>query len=133
MSDHHTLREMDWERLGDEEDERPITRQRVGATVREESGVTLETLAGQTGISASHTSRMERGLTMPSDDALARIATALGSALPTLAAEEATTKAVDANLDAILTRFGVSEDARVDLLRQTPITRAEPATVLDRD
>ncbi len=109
-------------------------RQRAGATVRtfrERQGLSLVTLAEVAGLSPSHASRIERGLTMPSYGVLARIATALGTDLTTLTAEEATTKAVDAQLDAALSRLGLSAESRADLLRLTPATRAELAAALD--
>jgi transcriptional regulator with XRE-family HTH domain len=96
----------------------------------EQKGMTLATLAEHSGLSPSHLSRIERGLTMPSYDVLARIAAALGTDLTTLTAEETATKAVDADLDAILEQSGVSPESRADLLRLKPSTRADLARVL---
>lgn len=108
-------------------------RQRVGPTVRglrEQRGLSLTALGQATGRSPSHLSRIERGLTMPSYDVLARIAGALGTDLTSLTTEETATKAVDADLGAVLERLGVSAAARMDLLRLAPATRAELAGVL---
>jgi transcriptional regulator with XRE-family HTH domain len=110
-------------------------RQRVGPivrTLRERQGLSLVALAEATTLSPSHLSRIERGLTMPSYDVLARIAAALGTDLTALTVEETATKAVDADLDAILDRRGVSAAARADLLRLLPATRAELAEALAR-
>jgi transcriptional regulator with XRE-family HTH domain len=104
-------------------------RQRVGPTVRtvrEERGLTLEALASRVCISASHLSRIERGLTMPSSAVLVRVTDALAVDIGILTDEERSTRAVDAILD----RLPLSAPARVDLLRLTPATRAELAGVL---
>lgn len=88
------------------------------------------TLGEAAGVSPSHLSRIERGLTTPSYDLLARIADALGTDLTSLTTEETATKAVDADLDAVLERLGVSAGARADLMRLEPTTRAELAGLL---
>lgn len=57
------------------------SRQRIGPTVRalrEYQGRSLATVAGAAGLSPSHLTRIERGLTTPSYELLARIADALG-------------------------------------------------------
>ncbi|HEV2123247.1 MAG TPA: helix-turn-helix transcriptional regulator [Chloroflexota bacterium] len=111
----------------------PSPRQQVGPTLRtfrEQQGRSLLALAQTTGLSPSHLSRIERGHTVPSYDVLARIAAALDTDLSSLRTEEATTKAVDADLDTILDQLGLSPTARADLLRLAPATRAELATAL---
>lgn len=110
-------------------------RQRVGPSVRalrEERRLSLNSVATEAGISPSHLSRIERGLTVPSYDVLARTADALGTDLTSLTSEEATTKTVDADLDALFDQFGLPDTARADLRRLEPPTRAALLIALRR-
>ena len=72
-------------------------------------------------------------MTMPSYNVLACIADALETDLTTLTREEGTTRQIDADLDAILDRLGISAAAQEELLRLRPCTRAELADALSRD
>ncbi|HET9016706.1 MAG TPA: helix-turn-helix transcriptional regulator, partial [Thermomicrobiaceae bacterium] len=58
-----------------------VQRQRIGPAIRrlrQERGMTLDQLAVEAGISASHLSRLERSQTLPSFTVLAKIAEVLG-------------------------------------------------------
>jgi transcriptional regulator with XRE-family HTH domain len=94
--------------------------------------MSLNTLADEAGISPSHLSRIERGLTVPSYDVLDRIADALGSDLSALRTEEEHARKVDGNLDAIFARIGLDEDARLELLQLSHETREALASALQR-
>ena len=101
-------------------------RQRIGPTVkalRYQQRMSLNTLAEQAGISPSHLSRIERGLTVPSYDVLDHIADALGSDLSALRHEEESALAVDVELDSIFGKIDLGSDARAELLRLSHETR----------
>ena len=110
-------------------------RQRVGPTVkalRQAQGTSLNVLAEQAGISPSHLSRIERGLTVPSYDVLDRIADALGSDLGALRADEESARVVDSELAALFTDLGITDGAQADLLGLSHQTRAVLAAALRR-
>ncbi|MGH2561013.1 MAG: helix-turn-helix domain-containing protein, partial [Thermomicrobiales bacterium] len=110
-------------------------RQRIGPTIkalRLERGLSLNDLAEQAGISPSHLSRMERGLTVPSYDVLDRVADALGSDLRALRQEEEVARAVDAELHDILTRMGIAPGTQAELLRLTNPARNDLTDALKR-
>ncbi len=110
-------------------------RQRVGPTVkalRQEQGISLNVLAMQAGISPSHLSRIERGLTVPSYDVLDRIADALGSDLGALRADEESARAIDGELAALFTDLGITDGAQAELLGLSHQTRAVLASALRR-
>ncbi len=110
-------------------------RQRVGPTVkalRQEQGISLNVLAMQAGISPSHVSRIERGLTVPSYDVLDRIADALGSDLGALRADEESARAIDGELAALFTELGITDGAQAELLGLSHQTRAVLALALRR-
>ena len=112
-----------------------IVRQRVGPTIktlRLQLGFSLNALAEEAGISPSHLSRIERGLTVPSYDVLDRVADALGSDLRALRAEEEAARDIDGELDATFDALGVDLMARSELLRLSHRTREELAKVLRR-
>lgn len=105
-------------------------RQRIGPTVKSlrlEQQLSLHVLAERAGISPSHLSRIERGLTIPSYDVLGHIADALGSDLSALRSQEEHAIAVDQELDAFFRRMDLGERARAELLRLSHETRGELA------
>jgi transcriptional regulator with XRE-family HTH domain len=110
--------------------DRPPVRQRIGPTIkalRVQQGLSLNALAAAAGISPSHLSRIERGLTVPSYDVLDRVADAIGSDLRELRAEEESARAVDGELDQIFDELELDDSARADLLRLSHQTRADLA------
>ncbi|MGC4105829.1 MAG: helix-turn-helix transcriptional regulator, partial [Thermomicrobiales bacterium] len=110
-------------------------RQRIGPTIknrRHQLSMSLNTLADQAGISPSHLSRIERGLTVPSYDVLDRIADALGSDLSALRVEEEQARRVDGNLDVIFAQIGLDEHSRLELLQLSHETREALAQALQR-
>ena len=110
-------------------------RQRVGPTIkslRYKQGMSLNTLAEAAGISPSHLSRIERGLTVPSYDVLDRIAEALGSDLSALRSNEQQARAVDEKLDQFFGQMGLDSEARSELLRLSHETRQSLAASLER-
>ncbi len=100
--------------------QRPVVqRQRIGPAIRKlrhEQGLTLDELAEQAGISASHLSRLERGQTLPSFTVLAGIAHVLGVSIDDFAQLEQDVTILDAELDALLEEKQVSEENRAELL-----------------
>jgi len=107
-----------------------IVRQRVGPTIKDlraKLGVSLNVLAGEAGISPSHLSRIERGLTVPSYDVLDRIADALGSDLRALRADEEAARDIDGELTELFDEVGFAAAARSELLRLSHSTREELA------
>jgi transcriptional regulator with XRE-family HTH domain len=64
--------------MADGTQERALDYGQAIRTLREERGMTLETLAESAGISASYLSEVERGLKRPSSDVVAKIAEAFG-------------------------------------------------------
>ena len=113
---------------------RPV-RQRVGPTIkalRQNQGLSLNSLADEAGISPSHLSRIERGLTVPSYDVLDRVADALGSDLSRLRSEEETARTVDEELDALFDDLGLLDGVRAELLQLSHGTRAALAEALRR-
>jgi transcriptional regulator with XRE-family HTH domain len=110
-------------------------RQRIGPTVkalRYQRRMSLNTLAEQAGISPSHLSRIERGLTVPSYDVLDHIADALGSDLSALRNEEESALAVDMELDTIFGQIELGSEARAELLQLSHETRHALARGLRR-
>ncbi|MGC4191984.1 MAG: helix-turn-helix transcriptional regulator [Thermomicrobiales bacterium] len=110
-------------------------RQRIGPTIknrRHQLSKSLNTLADEAGISPSHLSRIERGLTVPSYDVLDRIADALGSDLSALRTEEEHARLVDGDLDAIFAEIGLDDDARLELMQLSHETRQALASALQR-
>ena len=110
-------------------------RQRIGPTIkalRMERGYSLNALAEEAGISPSHLSRMERGLTVPSYDVLDRVADALGSDLRALREEEEAAKQVDADLDHLLSELRLETTTQSELLLLTNGARLDLATALRR-
>lgn len=110
-------------------------RQRIGPTIknrRHQHDLSLNALADVAGISPSHLSRIERGLTVPSYDVLDRIADALGSDLSALRNEEEHALKVDGDLDEIFGQIGLNDDSRSELLSLSHETRESLARALER-
>lgn len=110
-------------------------RQRIGPTIkalRYQRQLSLNKLADGAGISPSHLSRIERGLTVPSYDVLDRIADTLGSDLSALRTEEQNARAVDTELDEVFGQLGLEHSARSELMRLSHATRLSLARALRR-
>lgn len=100
--------------------QRPVVqRQRIGPAIRKlrhEQGLTLDDLAEQAGISASHLSRLERGQTLPSFTVLAGIAHVLGVSIDEFAQLEQDVAVLDTDLEQHLTGAGIDEDSVHEIL-----------------
>jgi len=94
--------------------------------------MSLNALAEEAGISPSHLSRIERGLTVPSYDVLDRIADALGSDLSALRTEEEQARSIDGQLDNIFAQLGLDDHAQRELLQLSHETREALAAALQR-
>jgi transcriptional regulator with XRE-family HTH domain len=84
--------------------------------LRHAKDLTLDDLAEQAGISASHLSRLERGHTLPSFTVLAGIAHVLGVSIDEFAKLEQDVTVLDAELADELARIGFQEDTRNEML-----------------
>lgn len=110
-----------------------LIRQRIGPTLRAmrlRSDLSLNDLADTAGISPSHLSRIERGLTVPSYDVLDRIANALGSDLSSLRSREMSARAVDSELHTFFDRLSLTDDVQEELLSLSHETRQALASAL---
>lgn len=100
--------------------QRPIVqRQRIGPAIRRLrriNGLTLDDLASQAGISASHLSRLERGQTLPSFQVLSDIAHVLGADVDEFVRLESEVTERDAEFREILDARGVPEDIQQELM-----------------
>jgi transcriptional regulator with XRE-family HTH domain len=100
--------------------QRPIVqRQRIGPAIRKlrhEQDLTLDDLAEQAGISASHLSRLERGQTLPSFTVLAGIAHVLGVSIDEFARLEQDVTVLDGELADFLDDAGVDAEAKAEML-----------------
>src|SRR5688500_6670332 len=100
--------------------QRPIVqRQRIGPAIRRlrrMNGLTLDDLASQAGISASHLSRLERGQTLPSFQVLSDIAHVLGADVDEFVRLESEVTERDAEFREILDARGVPEDIQQELM-----------------
>lgn len=94
--------------------------------------MSLNDLADQAGISPSHLSRMERGLTVPSYDVLDRVAHALGSDLNQMRQQEVQAREVDSELFDILDSAGLSRPTQDELLTLSHSARSDLAAALKR-
>src|SRR5205814_3862837 len=86
-----------------------VQRQRIGPAIRKlrrTNGLTLDDLASQAGISASHLSRLERGQTLPSFTVLAQIAHVLGTSVDEFVQLEQDVTALDLEFGGSLEQFG---------------------------
>jgi transcriptional regulator with XRE-family HTH domain len=110
-----------------------MVRQRVGPTLRSmrlRRHYSLNELALRAGISPSHLSRIERGLTVPSYEVLDNIAIALGSDLNSLRSIEKSARAVDDELRIMFDRLKIGEEAQQELLGLSHETREALADAL---
>ncbi|HEV2528649.1 MAG TPA: helix-turn-helix transcriptional regulator [Thermomicrobiales bacterium] len=113
----------------------PAVRQRVGPTIkalRLRKELSLHQLAETAGVSPSHLSRIERGLTVPSYEVLDRIADSLGSDLRQLRHEEERARAVDGELEQLFDYFDMPGPTRAELLHLSNRARADIARALHR-
>ena len=96
----------------------PVQRQRIGPAIRrlrQERGMTLDALAAQAGISASHLSRLERSQTLPSFTVLAKIAEVLGVGIDEFVRLERDVTLLDADLGRYLDMLGIGPPVRDEL------------------
>ncbi|MEX2315120.1 MAG: helix-turn-helix transcriptional regulator, partial [Thermomicrobiales bacterium] len=84
--------------------------------LRRMNGLTLDDLASQAGISASHLSRLERGQTLPSFQVLSDIAHVLGTDVDEFVRLETEVTERDAEFREILDARGVPEDIQQELM-----------------
>src|SRR5690606_38696114 len=109
--------------------QRPVVqRKRIGPAIRKlrhEQDMTLDDLAEQAGISASHLSRLERGQTLPSFTVLAGIAHVLGVSIDEFAQLEQDVAVLDSDLEAVLRDAGVDEGAIAEILGLSIESRQE--------
>lgn len=100
--------------------QRPVVqRQRIGPAIRKlrhEQSFTLDDLAAQAGISASHLSRLERGQTLPSFTVLAGIAHVLGVSIDEFAQLEQDVTVLDNELGDMLSSLGLDAASRDEFL-----------------
>lgn len=100
--------------------QRPVVqRQRIGPAIRKlrhEQSFTLDDLAAQAGISASHLSRLERGQTLPSFTVLAGIAHVLGVSIDEFAQLEQDVTVLDHELGDMLSSLGLDDASRDEFL-----------------
>jgi transcriptional regulator with XRE-family HTH domain len=96
-----------------------VQRQRIGPAIRRmrrTQDLTLDELASQAGISASHLSRLERGQTLPSFQVLSELANVLGADVDDFVRLESEVALIDSELREILTARGVTEDIQQELI-----------------
>ncbi|MEI2616078.1 MAG: helix-turn-helix domain-containing protein [Thermomicrobiales bacterium] len=112
-----------------------VQRQRIGPAIRRMrrmKGLTLDGLASQAGISASHLSRLERGQTLPSFQVLSDIAHVLGADVDDFVRLEAEVTTLDAEFQDMLDARGFPEDLQIELL-STSIELRQALFALFRD
>lgn len=105
-----------------------VQRQRIGPAIRKlrrQNDLTLDDLASQAGISASHLSRLERGQTLPSFTVLAQIAHVLGASVDEFVQLEQDVTALDREFGGSLEQLGFSGEARRELLDSSIELRRE--------
>lgn len=96
-----------------------IQRQRIGPAIRRlrrMNGLTLDELASQAGISASHLSRLERGQTLPSFQVLSDIAHVLGADVDEFVRLESEVTTLDQDFQEILESRGFTDDLVQEML-----------------
>ncbi len=112
-----------------------VQRQRIGPAIRRMrrmKGLTLDELASQAGISASHLSRLERGQTLPSFQVLSDIAHVLGADVDDFVRLESEVTTLDAEFQDMLDARGFPEDLQLELL-STSIELRQALFALFRD
>src|SRR5690606_9478150 len=95
-----------------------VQRQRIGPAIRrlrQERGMTLDALAEQAGISASHLSRLERSQTLPSFTVLAKIAEVLDVGVDEFVQLERDVTVLDEELGRYLDLLGIEPAARDEM------------------
>jgi transcriptional regulator with XRE-family HTH domain len=114
--------------------QRPVVqRQRIGPAIRKlrhEQSLTLDDLAAQAGISASHLSRLERGQTLPSFTVLAGIAHVLGVSIDEFAQLEQDVTVLDHELGDMLSSLGLDDASRDEFLSLSIESRRVLANVI---
>jgi transcriptional regulator with XRE-family HTH domain len=103
-------------------------RQRIGPQIRllrQEHGLTLDDLAGQAGLSASHLSRLERSQTLPSFTVLAKIAQVLGVSIDDFVQLEQDLEKLDGKLASQANLLALNEDAYTEILGLSIDTRRQ--------
>lgn len=114
--------------------QRPVVqRQRIGPAIRKlrhEQSLTLDDLAAQAGISASHLSRLERGQTLPSFTVLAGIAHVLGVSIDEFAQLEQDVTVLDHELGDMLSSLGMDDTSRDEVLSLSIESRRVLVTVI---
>lgn len=114
--------------------QRPVVqRQRIGPAIRKlrhEQSLTLDDLAAQAGISASHLSRLERGQTLPSFTVLAGIAHVLGVSIDEFAQLEQDVTLLDNELGDMLTSLGLDGPSKDEFLSLSIESRRVLANVI---
>lgn len=97
-------------------------RQRIGPAIRRrrlDRGLTLDDLAAQAEISASHLSRLERSQTLPSFTVLAKIAEALDVGVDEFVQLERDVTQLDAELRVMLDHLGLPDEAAPEFFEMT--------------
>jgi transcriptional regulator with XRE-family HTH domain len=105
-----------------------VQRQRIGPAIRKlrrTNDLTLDDLASQAGISASHLSRLERGQTLPSFTVLAQIAHVLGASVDEFVQLEQDVTALDTEFGGSLAQLGFSDEVQRELLSSSIELRRE--------
>ena len=90
--------------------------------LRQERGITLDEMAVAVGISASHLSRMERGMSAPSFMLASRLAAALGVQPSELATIQRDQGAVNHELVATLAEAGMELASALEITRKISTT-----------
>ena len=116
--------------------ERMPTRNTIGPRIRElrrERQMALDELATAAGISASHLSRIERGMTGPSFPIASRLAAALGVSANDLATIQRDQAETDMNLVAVLVDRGLQPAIAEEITAKisTPARRALLEAITD--
>jgi transcriptional regulator with XRE-family HTH domain len=96
-----------------------VQRQRIGPAIRKlrrQKDLTLDDLASQAGISASHLSRLERGQTLPSFTVLAQIAHVLDASVDAFVQLEQDVTALDKEFGGTLDLLSFAPDAKREML-----------------
>lgn len=99
-----------------------VHRQRIGPAIRRrrlDRGLTLDDLAAQAEISASHLSRLERSQTLPSFTVLAKIAEALDVGVDEFVQLERDVTQLDAELRVMLDHLGLPDEAAPEFFEMT--------------
>jgi transcriptional regulator with XRE-family HTH domain len=105
-----------------------VQRQRIGPQIRllrQQHGLTLDDLAGQAGLSASHLSRLERSQTLPSFTVLAKIAQVLEVSIDDFVQLEQDLEKLDEQLAWQANILALNDDAYSEILGLSIDTRRQ--------